>query len=76
MTTATGGKMRCEIIQNAMSSLPSARLKRRPTVWSSSRKSASASASASCQARPTPTTSTIASATASTNRPMLPSRGR
>src|SRR6267378_3761482 len=32
MTTATGGNMRWEIIQNAMSSLPKPRLKRRATV--------------------------------------------
>ena len=33
MTTAIGGRIRCEISQNAMSLLPSARLNRRPMVW-------------------------------------------
>src|SRR5438093_1362494 len=36
MMVATGGSMRWEIIQNAISSLPAPRLKRRATVCSSS----------------------------------------
>ena len=62
MTTATGGNMRCEISQKAMSLLPSARLKRRPIVCSNITKRASPDTSASGQGTPAST----ASATSST----------
>ena len=44
MATAIGGRIRCEISQNAMSLLPSARRNRRPMVWARSTKTPTAAA--------------------------------
>ena len=52
MTTAIGGRIRCEISQNAMSLLPSARVNRRPMVWARITKTASADATATGNGAP------------------------
>ena len=52
MTATTGGRMRCEIIQNRMSPLPTVRWKRRPSARASSTKIATATAAAIRQSTP------------------------
>ena len=50
--TAIGGRIRCEMSQNAMSLLPIARTNRRPIVWARMTKIASAEAIATASGAP------------------------
>ena len=71
MIVATGGSIRCEIIQNAMSSLPTPRLKRRATVCSSNTKTPMPATTPSGHGPPAITTTT-AMATAIAKDPIAP----
>jgi hypothetical protein len=75
MTTATGGRMRCAIIQKAMSSLARVRTMRRPHTHRSRAKSPAADATARGQATPRATAATAATTHPDARR-ILPTRGR
>ena len=74
MTTAIGGRIRCEIIQNAMSLLPRPRLKRRPMVWARITKTPSAAVAATTKGAPI-AVAIKANARQPMNSPMIPKRG-
>jgi hypothetical protein len=75
MATAIGGRMRWEIIQNAMSSLLSVRRKRRPIVWARSANTLRLAANASSIGTPSGTRA-APTTTVSANSPTMPTRGR
>jgi hypothetical protein len=75
MTTATGGRIRWEIIQKAMSPFDSDRRKRRPMAPNSTAKQPAAAAIATAGGAPDPT-ATAASSTQPANSTTTPTRGR
>src|SRR6266508_6314648 len=75
MTTATGGRIRWEIIQKAMSRFDRARLKRWPTAPTSRAKQAAATTMASGGDTPNPMR-TAARTRQPANSPITPRRGR
>ena len=75
ITTAIGGRIRCEISQNAMSSLARVRRNRRPMAWASNANTATPDATASCHGTP-PSTAPYAPATQTAPSAISPIRGR
>ena len=75
MTTAIGGRIRWEIIQNAMSLFPSARVNRRPIVWARMTKTPRDDAAAIQNGAPS-AVATSRNARQPMNSPMIPNRGR